>query len=304
MARGGRPIDPNAASTIELATSIDEKGQLEPVRVKSLPRVDHEGREVRLVAGYRRICAMDRLHSAGGIRTGEGPLIDYRVHVIPSNATSELEEAAENFAENFGHLPPNDWDIGEGLAALRREHKLSVDLVLTHLFTQQPGALVGRERARKCVLAWENLIEPLRQLWRKNTSLFQLTTGRPFSAIEASRKTPLEQEDILDKIVHEAEVRKEKAASGLSGGSALAGASGTGTATTVRRPTARQIHAAASWIKQHAADPHEDGLTRDQRVFARKFTRWLLSIPAPDGTAPRCPIKRRKKLALLEGDEK
>jgi hypothetical protein len=293
VARGGRAIDPDAPSTIELALDIDDKGQLEPVRVRLIPRADDDGHTMRLIAGYRRIAAMDRNH-----RKPDGKLEDYRVHVLPSNATTDLEEAGENFSEN-NRLPTNDWDVGEGLSALRRAHNLTVDHLILQLFAKAPGTLMGRERARKCLVTWENLIEPLRQLWRKNTSLFQLMSGRPVSAWDAARKTPAEQEELLDAIVHEAQSRKERAAVGLDPRSTADDAP---QAVTLRRPTARQINMVAGWLKQHAADPHDDGLTRDQRVFARRFIRWLLSIPSKEGAAPDCPIKKRDK-ARLEDDE-
>lgn len=296
VARGGRAIDPEAPSTIELAHDIDAKGQLEPVRVRFMPRAAG-GQTMRLIAGYRRIAAMDRNHRK---TDGTPGLIDYRVHVIPSNATTDLEEAGENFSEN-NRLPTNDWDVGEGLSALRKAHNLTVDHLILQLFAKTPGTLMGRDRARKCLITWENLIEPLRQLWRKNTSLFQLSSGRPVSAWEAARKTPAEQEELLDAIVHEAQSRKERAVVGLDPASTADDAP---PARTLRRPTARQINKVAGWLKQHAADPHDDGLTRDQRVFARRFIRWLLSIPSKDGEAPDCPIKKRDKARLEdEGDE-
>lgn len=295
VARGGRAIDPEAPSTIELALDIDDKGQLEPVRVRLLPRADDDGHTMRLIAGYRRIAAMDRNHRK---TDGTPGVVDYRVHVLPSNATTDLEEAGENFSEN-NRLPTNDWDVGEGLSALRKAHNLTVDHLILTLFAKAPGTLMGRERARKCLIAWENLIEPLRQLWRKNTSLFQLLSGRPMSAWEAARKTPADQEALLDAIVHEAQSRKERAAVGLD---PVAAADDAPQAVTIRRPTAQQINKVAGWLKQHAADPHDDGLTRDQRVWARRFIRWLLAIPSRDGAAPEVPIKKRSK-ARLEDDE-
>ena len=94
-------------------------------------------------------------------------------------------------------------------------------------------------------------------------------------------------------------MRKERAVVGLEGDIPEDGDK----ATTIRRPSARKINQVLGWLKQHAADPHDDGLTREQRLFARRFGRWLLAIPGTDGAAPPCPIKKREKVTLDEGDD-
>lgn len=275
LVRGGRPIDPKSPLTIELAIDIGERGQLEPVRVRELSRREKVGKQdLRVVAGYRRIAAMDLLHQGN----------DYRVHVMPTNATTDLEELAENCSENFGHVPPTDWDIAEGLSEFRRAHNLSLDLLIESLFARTNDPLISRARVRKAIMTWENLIQPLREVWKKNTSLFQLE-----DAHKASRTDPRTQEEILQRLVHMADDRRTRAEFGLP----PVAPNEEAPSAVPKRPTMLQIQMAFSWLKQNGRDSHDDGLSKENRAFARAMFRWLLAIHGEDGTFPSCPIKRR-----------
>lgn len=281
LVRGGRPIDPNSPLTIELAIDIGERGQLEPIRVRELSRQEKQGkRDLRVVAGYRRIAAMDLLHQNES----------YRVHVIPTNATSDVEELAENCAENFGHVPPNDWDMAEGLSLFRQKHNLSLDLLMERLFSRaNNNALLGRARVRKAITAWEGLIQPLREVWKRNTSLFQLE-----DAFRSARLDPNAQEQVLQRLVHMADDRKTRAELGLPPPAGPVEMDETSSSAAPKRPSILQVHRAYGWVRANARDTHDDGLNRETRPIVRAMFRWFLGIPSENGKLPVCPVKPRK----------
>lgn len=272
LSRAGRAIDPAAPSTIELAIEIGARGQLTPVSVRRIPP-RKDGAIYRLVSGYRRMTAMDLLHKG---RT------DYPVFVMFSNALTDWDEAVECFGEN-SQLPPKDFELAEGVSMLRTQHGLGLEKAVELLFTRQNVNNASATRVMKATAAWENLIQPLRELWRKNTNMFQLAEAHAMKDY-----SPIEQEQWLERLIDGNNVDPVKARIG----SAAFGSKPVKPLEIARRPTKSRINRAFLSLKTGDSDPHNDGLTPEERRVAVRIFRWVLGVPV-DGKAPRCPVRGR-----------
>jgi len=222
-----------------------------------------------LVYGFRRLAAMDLLH--------EGRK-DYVVSAHISAASNDMEAAAENIAEN-SQVPPKDFELAEGVSLLRTQHGFNLDQAIERLFSREGVNVEYASRVRRATIAWENLIQPLRELWRKNTPLFQLREA------EALREyAPLEQEEwFAQQLRADEDPVLARIPEGSRGKPGL---------TIARRPKKSHINKVFLSIKQGANDPHDDGLTPEERPIAVKLLRWILGVPV-SGKAQRCPIRRR-----------
>jgi hypothetical protein len=273
LSRGGRAIDPAAPSTIELAILIGSHGQRMPVSVRRIP-ARKDGAIYRLIAGYRRMTAMDVLHQDRR---------DYPVFVVFSNALTDFDEAVENFGEN-SQLPPKDFELAEGVSMLRVQHGLSLEKAVELIFSRQNVNNASATRIAKATVAWENLIQPLRELWRKNTPMFQLS-----EAHKLANYAPVEQEQWLEQLISNNEPDPVKV---RIGSAAFGGKPEKPLLEIARRPTKSRINRAFLSLKTGEGDPHNDGLTPEERRITVKLLRWILGVPV-DGKAPRCPIRGR-----------
>lgn len=276
VSRGGRSIDPTADATIELALLIEQHGGLiEPVCVREIPR-DKEGHDVRLVFGFRRICASDVLHEE-----------DYPVFVVYSHAETDFEEALENFAENLSHRMPADWEIGEGIVTLRSNFPYTIDQAVDTVFgrLKTTGSSLMHTRARDCAYAWAGLIPELQTLWKKNTARFQLRDAR-----DVSKLLPEEQLNFLENFVQAERVRAQRIAAGLPAEEPVEKVR----VRPPRRPGFNALARAYNSIRKDEKDEHDDGLSPEERVILRRWFRYQFAITDAEGKPAPCPIRLRK----------